>query len=84
MKTPEGRLREEWYTKTDIRIIFGVDKDRADRIFQNAHQRDEETVGRRFMYYYGKKVSRESALWATGKSFDNLLKALKSGATPAK
>ena len=84
MKTPEERACEEYYTRKDIKVVLKVGRDVAERIFQNAHKRDEETLGARFMYYPQKKVRRESVLWATGKSLDSIMKALKNGATPAK
>ena len=84
MKTPEERAREEYYTRKDIMIVLKVSRDAAERIFQNAYKRDEETLGPRFMYYPNKKVTREAALWATGKKLKDILEAQKSGATPAK
>ena len=50
MKTPEERAREEYYTRKDIMIVLKVSRDVAERIFQNAHKRDEESLGPRFMY----------------------------------
>ena len=84
MKTREERALEEWFTKNDIEIVFAVNRDVSVRIFQSAHQRDEETLGRSRMYYYGKKVSKESAEWVTGKKVINILRQIKNGATPAK
>lgn len=46
MKTPEERAREEYYTRKDIMIVLKVSRDVAERIFQNAHKRDEETLAR--------------------------------------
>ena len=84
MKTREERALEEWLTKRDIMIVFKVSRDVAARIFQSAHDRDEETKGRARMYYYGKKVSMESVCWATGKTYSSIITKIKNGATPAK
>lgn len=84
MKTPEERAREEYYTRKDIQVVLKVSRDVAERIFQNAHTRDEEILGARGMYYPQKKVRREAVLWATGKRLEDILKAQKNGATPAK
>lgn len=84
MKTRAELLEEDYLCKKDIQILFRMSRTKAEQAFWAAHQRDEEQLGRSRMYYYGKKVSLKSALWAAGTDLNFMQKQIKGGATPAK
>lgn len=84
MKTREELLAGGYLCRKDIKILLNVSREVADKMFDDAHQHDLETVGRPRMYYYGRKVSLEAVLAVTGKSFNMLAKQIKSSDSPAK